>query len=61
MRDHIASERRSFQLEKGFSRDDFAEAKANRVHAVPKQIDKTGTSIRVRPQTPKLNLLNKKK
>ena len=49
MRDHIASERRSFQLEKGFSRDDFAEAKANRVHAVPKQIDKTGTSIRVRP------------
>ena len=61
MRDHIAMERRSIQIEKGMAPEDFEQVKPNRIHAVPKQIDNTGTSLRVRPQTPKLNLLNKKK
>lgn len=49
MRDHIAMERRSIQIEKGIAPDDFENIKPNRIHAVPKQIDKSGTSLRVRP------------
>lgn len=66
MRDHIAQERRSMQYEKhmvpqGHHHHHFDQVKANRIHAVPKQIDNSGTSLRVRPQTPKLNLLGQKK
>lgn len=60
MKEHIAAERRSFQIENGVY-NPFDQVKANRVRAVPRQIDPTGTSMRVRPQTPKLNLLGKHK
>lgn len=33
--------------------------KDNRTSAVPTQSDTTGTQFRIRPQTPKINLLNK--
>lgn len=33
--------------------------KDNRTSAVPTQSDNTGTQFRIRPQTPKINLLNK--
>lgn len=36
MRDHIALERRSIQIEKGISGDQFEQARANRHHAVPR-------------------------
>lgn len=36
MKDHIAMERRSIQIEKGMSEEDFDQVKANRTRAVPR-------------------------